>query len=525
MGIDAQLLDRLDLREAIELELSMSNRLMPRRPDRLALMSRSTDLLPYFRNRYSRGIYGDLGDVVFVEKNRRGRRPITEMTLSDKVLFRALVALLSESLPSHLLNRMSIDDFRTKPALIPRTRYVSKTDIASYYEFIDHERLAVELEAQTGEAPAVAVLMDLLGAVMGRRLGLPQVHRSSDILGDTYIDPVRRRLRRAGFDVVTYSDDFRISSRTLADARAALEACAREVRTLGLALNESKTYTYTQPNYLISLSAFEEAEKELFRDSAGQSEDSSLLLGIDYADESDGSDSNLVETLAASTAQPVLEEDVLHDEATSVGDEVDPAQFNAAKKAWDIWVNEDESEEKQSSTTAAITETLLGRALPILGQAGFAEPLGAISALLRFEPALTPQISTYLTELGRTGPRVRVEIRTVLDTITNESSFSLWQKVWLAEAAGTIRPAKADHPHYGWLKRCVGEAEPALAATAAVALGKLRRGDSKVLAAALDRVGPSWRTLVLAGMASSGMAAAEDAADDMVEHILLQELQ
>jgi hypothetical protein len=33
-----------------------------------------------------------------------------------------------------------------------------------------------------------------------RRVGLPQVHSASDVLGDTYIDPVRRRMLRKHAD-------------------------------------------------------------------------------------------------------------------------------------------------------------------------------------------------------------------------------------------------------------------------------------------------------------------------------------
>ncbi|MEX0153478.1 reverse transcriptase domain-containing protein [Microbacterium sp. LMI1-1-1.1] len=525
MPIDTQLLDRLDLKAAIDKELSMSNRLMPRRPDRLALSSRSEDLRTLFRNRYRRGLFGDPGYVVFIEKNRPGRRPITEMSLSDRVLFRALVDLIAESLPPHIVKRTPNADFKKAPVLVPGTRYVSKSDVASYYEYVDHNRLAVELEGQTGEATAVAALIELLGAVMGRRVGLPQVHQSSDILGDTYIDPARRRLRRAGYHVTTYADDFRIASATLADARAALEACAREVRTLGLTLNESKTFTYTSVNYLFSLDAFAKAEKELFEDVDGSSEDLSLLFLSDYSDEAAGSAEDVVRTLAASVAQPVLEDDVLEAIKTDVTSDVAPEQVRAAERAWELWLEEDGSEERVSTTAAAISETLLERALPILGRAGNRTPLDRLSVVLRFEPALTPQVTAYIVELGKTGPAARTAIRRILDALVEEASFSDWQKIWLAEAAGSVRPARTDHSHYEWLERCVSSEDSALAATAAAALGRLRRGDAAVLGRALDRVGPAWRTLVLTGMAPLDFQAAEDAAEDRLERILLEELK
>lgn len=201
VNLAPELLKRLDLTRAAELELTMSNRLMPRRPDRIALAGQADDVRRLFRTKYAKGQFGDLADIIFIEKNRRGRRPISEMTLRDKVLFRALVDLIAASLPAHLVTRAPHEEFKRSPLKMPEVRYVSKTDVASYYEYVDHDRLADELEAQTGEALAIAALMDLLLRVMGRRVGLPQVHRSSDILGDTYIDPVRRRMRRAGYQV------------------------------------------------------------------------------------------------------------------------------------------------------------------------------------------------------------------------------------------------------------------------------------------------------------------------------------
>lgn len=525
VNLSQDLLSRLDLKRAAELEFTMSNRLMPRRADYVALAGQADEVRGLFRTRYAKGQFGDLAEIIFIEKNRRGRRPISEMTLRDKILFRALVDLIAESLPSHLVTRTSIEEFRNSPLKMDHVRYISKTDVTSYYEYVDHDRLADELEAQTGETPAIAALMDLLFRVMGRRLGLPQVHRSSDILGDTYIDPVRRRMRRAGYQVTTYADDFRIASPSLAHARQALETCAREVRSLGLTLNEAKTFTYTTPNYLISLHAFSAAEKQLFTDSGGEEEDLHLLFLDDYADETEVDLSEAPQALGSSAAQPVLEEDALD---SALPDEVvvdNPAQTRAAQKAWGIWVEEDESEATQSTIEAAITEALLGRALPILGRSGDTAPIANLSQLLRLEPALTPQISKYMIELAATGPSARSKLRWRLDGLVIEENFSLWQKVWLAEAAGSIRPAKTEHSHYAWLQDCLSDPNPVLAATAAAALGRLRRGDVAKLTAALDQVGPTWRSLVLWGLAQIDLELALTVAEDKIERLLLNALR
>lgn len=127
--------------------------------------------------------------------------------------------------------------------------YIASTDITAYYQYIDHDVLADELIAQTGDFHAVTALTDLLHQVMGGRVGIPQVHSSSDILGDTYIDPIRRTLIRAGYDAYSYADDFRIGCHNLGSARAALELCSAAAHELGLVLNDAKTFTYGRDTY------------------------------------------------------------------------------------------------------------------------------------------------------------------------------------------------------------------------------------------------------------------------------------
>lgn len=516
MSLDG-VLGKLDLKAAAEQELKTRNRLMPPRWDRLALVPQAGAVTQWLRPRYTKGLFGERADVVFVEKNRSGVRPISELTLTDRVLYRALVGFIAEALPEGLTRRPPNSEFQSAPLQDENVRYVSKSDVAAYYEFIDHELLEIELLSQTGEAPAIAALLELLGRVMGRRVGLPQIHKSSDILGDTYIDPVRRRMRRAGFDVYTYSDDFRIASTTLAAARAALESCASEVRGLGLVLNESKTYTYGVAKYRESLNAFAEAERRLFDDQADQL---AFLLDEGYADADDESEE---EPLDLGGGHEGAEDDAIVEDGQleeSAYQESNERQVAAAKRAWEIWMGE-EAEEATSPQDAAITMSLLSRALPILGAAGVDDPLHDLSRLLRREPAVTPQVASYLINLGKNDQRARTLARQTLDQLVGEDSFSVWQRMWLAEAAGHIRRS-GDRPLYRWLVECVASAPAPLAATAAAAIGRLGLPESNALAAALDRVGPVWRGLVLWALANVDPNQAAACADSRLDRLLIE---
>lgn len=515
MSLEA-VLDKLDLPEAVELELKTRNRLMPPRWDRLALVPQAETVARWLRPRYAKGLFGERADVVFVEKNRSGVRPISELTLADRVLYRALVGLISESLPERLIRRQLNAEFQSAPLHDEKVKYVSKSDVAAYYEFIDHDLLEIELLSQTGEAPAIEALLALLDRVMGRRVGLPQIHKSSDILGDTYIDPVRRRMRRTGFDVYTYSDDFRIASTSLAAARAALEACASEVRGLGLVLNESKTYTYGVEKYRESLNAFSEAERRLFDDDADQL---AFLLDESYADADEAEEGSLDLGGGREGAEDdaIVENGEQEQSAFQASNE---RQVAAAQRAWQLWVR-GEAGEEVSHQDAAITVSLLSRALPILGAAGDDDPIQDLSLLLRREPALTPQVASYLINLGTNDRRARTLARQALDQLVGEDSFSTWQRMWLAEAAGQVRPS-ADRPLYRWLVECVASAPAPLAATAAAAIGRLGLPQPDALAAALDRVGPVWRGLALWALASVDPSHATECADSRLERILIE---
>jgi Reverse transcriptase (RNA-dependent DNA polymerase) len=523
--IDRSVLSRLDLPDAVQRELLLRNRLLPRRWDYLALAQAHGAVEAALRSQLKEGPSGAAADVVLSDKGWRGVRPLHVMTLADRVLYRSLVELIGKALPENLRQRAPVSDFRQAPLDVPDARYVTKTDVTAYYEFIDHDYLAHELIAQTGEEPAVDVLTSLLGALMARRVGLPQVHAASDVLGDTYIDVARRRLLRRGLATFTYSDDFRIASPSLGAARAALQACAEEVRALGLVLNDRKTYTYGARNYRRSLTSFSDAESRLFANNGRASDQTSDLgfLDSDY----EATD----ELVPASTlgAEP-LDRDIEEDEAFG-GDApaaamLDQRRIAAARRAWELWLAEDESEETQAGQQAAITQSLLGRALPMLGTAGEEGPTDNLSELLRYEPALAPQLAAYVTEYAATGPRARSRLRSAMDEVVEAEIYSPWQAMWLAQAAGGIQLSRTRHPYEEWLIRSVNESQhDGLAATAAAALGRLGRGDAGVVAAAIDRVGPAWRLLVFWGLIGLDRQKAEDVADDQIDRLLLSVIE
>jgi hypothetical protein len=111
-----------------------------------------------------------------------------------------------------------------------------KADLASFYDYIDHEILGQELLIRTADHAAIECLLDLLGEVQGRRYGLPQLLEPSDRLSDLYGDRVLRALRRKQWPAWRFNDDFRIAVETFEEAKRALDDLTAAARDNGLAV-------------------------------------------------------------------------------------------------------------------------------------------------------------------------------------------------------------------------------------------------------------------------------------------------
>ena len=199
-------------------------------------------------------------ELVAVPKLDRATRPAADIPLEDQVLYTAIVENLRAQVHPGLVQftgpeDQSYADFEAFPVNQADTRWVLEADVASFYEYVDHEILGYELVGLTGLSDLVEGLLDLLQAWMGAGRGLPQGPFASAPLADIYIAPVSRALMRAGFEHSRYSDDFRIPARTwpnLRDAQIALESALRSV---GLVLSAGKLRTPKIDVYRKSLDA------------------------------------------------------------------------------------------------------------------------------------------------------------------------------------------------------------------------------------------------------------------------------
>ncbi|UWP81258.1 hypothetical protein [Dactylosporangium fulvum] len=224
----------------------------------------------WLRGQLEAGMPTSRGLVVMTPKPVHGSRPVAIWGFAERVTYRAITNLLLDAIGRRAdRSREAFREFLIAPLTYakeigskPSTavlrkpwpydaiiEHIVKADLASFYEYVDHELLGRELLVLTGDYKAVDCLVDLLGDVQGRRFGLPQLLGPSDELSDIYGDKVLRETRRHGWPTWRFNDDFRIAVKSMAEATAALGDLEIAARDVGMILNEGKTRTPLIHNY------------------------------------------------------------------------------------------------------------------------------------------------------------------------------------------------------------------------------------------------------------------------------------
>lgn len=263
MKIPAAVLAEVDYSGAVMGELTTRNRYLPPPLADRALLGHVEGLVDRVRARMRRDFHPANHDSVLARKAGRGSRPLPYVALEDRIIYRALVNVIVGRL-SVVPTRSDYDHFADSPLKVDGCSYVLKADIAAYYQYVDHERLIDEIVAQTGDDLAITAVVELLQGATGRKFGLPQISDPSDVLGDLYVDPIRRNLVRRGYVAGRYADDFRVACADYNEALEALEHIERSAFELGLVLNEAKTGTPSRETYQESRSEVRRAEHHLF---------------------------------------------------------------------------------------------------------------------------------------------------------------------------------------------------------------------------------------------------------------------
>ena len=217
-------------------------------------------------------------------------RPCSVPEIEDRVYYQALVDRIAVQVDVKLLNQQSgvvfgfqlkgpdseemfeeggYSEFyqRARTELLTADRFMLVTDIASYYETVDHSTLRSILLGLGTDEETVNELIRLLGRWsnnIGR--GLPQSLWASDYLGArVYLDRLDKAMLRHGYTYFRYSDDIRIIAPSEIEAKKALRDLVLEARRSQLFLQGAKTKIYTPQDALEELEKFKNRAQQFIQ--------------------------------------------------------------------------------------------------------------------------------------------------------------------------------------------------------------------------------------------------------------------
>lgn len=391
---DPDLLDRLDIRLALTDETSGPRRdLLPVQVGDLAAQTNLDEVAVIITTRAREGNVGNQpAPVLAASKWRHGRRPAAVLPLPERVLYRAATSLLGDG----LAEKRAKDDYATfiNAPVNNGNAFVVVTDLANYYSSIQVDRLANVLLSRTGEWSVISWLRGFLQSISPDVGGLPQGNFASDRLADTYADTLLRKLRRRGLSVWRYSDDFRIGASSYQDGINALEVFDEVLRSMGLFVNERKTYIVHRDKYVEHM----ERERQYFTEAWKEKRDQ--LTTVDFY-----------------SFEPDFPEDL----------EVYGAVAMEELEAWADAVKEVREDDKKTLPTRLD----LGLVLNILSIVGESAALEYVPELLLMEPQFTYQVAGYLYELSETHA---AEVDSAVSKTIKETALSRWKSIWLCYA-------------------------------------------------------------------------------------------
>lgn len=401
------LLDRLDLKAAAAIEVDGSRSLLPPEPN-WKIQGYDSLIERSIRSALSQGVTIRPPVQVAVRKSRHGLRPVPIMGILERVTYAALVEAATGSAevpaagakewleftlgPISEAENTSTQKIGSNNLFFPfatNIKYVVKSDVVAFYRHIDHEWLRDQLTLKGGDYQAITYLIDFLGELQERAVGLPQVNRSSDVLANIYIDAVERSMVRRGYPIWRFSDDFRIACTNYTSAMKAIEDLDRSLRRMGLTLNEAKTTTPTYANYYLDSMGLEESGGGVTL----KQEEAEDIVG-DYTDDFSQDPDSAAAFLNSLTSAPPDDSQISLQNAGQ-------AEMRMARRA-------------------------------LSGLARNRDPRGisAIPDLVRYMAPVTPSAMRYLTRLGR-AKKARTKIAEALDELAWRAATNDWQKAWL----------------------------------------------------------------------------------------------
>src|SRR5439155_8359672 len=121
-------------------------------------------------------------------------------------------------------------------------------DLKDFFGSVDHEKLLTLVAQRVADSRVLRLIKAMLkagsygrGRLFPSERGTPQGGVVSPLLSNILLTPFDREMRRRGFQLTRYADDWVITCKSVAEARAAVAAALRVLKQLGVVLHPQKT--------------------------------------------------------------------------------------------------------------------------------------------------------------------------------------------------------------------------------------------------------------------------------------------
>ena len=126
--------------------------------------------------------------------------------------------------------------------------WIVDADLRDFFGSVDQEKLMILITQRIADGRVLELIESMLkagcmseGKWHPTERGTPQGGVISPLLSNILLTPFDREMRRQGFQLTRYADDWVVTCRNLADAKAALTAAKQVLGKLGVELHSEKT--------------------------------------------------------------------------------------------------------------------------------------------------------------------------------------------------------------------------------------------------------------------------------------------
>jgi RNA-directed DNA polymerase len=126
--------------------------------------------------------------------------------------------------------------------------WIVDADLKDYFGSVNHEKLMTLVSQRVADGRVLKLIEQMLtagymehGHLFPTPQGTPQGGVVSPLLSNILLTPLDREMRRRGYQLTRYADDWAVTCRSRREAEAALRCAEKVLATLGVRLNLQKT--------------------------------------------------------------------------------------------------------------------------------------------------------------------------------------------------------------------------------------------------------------------------------------------